>query len=812
MNSSGFVILPGSKSGTSVRLKAKTVRELRLEKVQLEMENKEMEKKLRQLQSNMSREKEERKKSSAYHWKSGQAGPMTIQARVLSQSKEKNNKVSSGKVKLQILKEQMKEPVKEPFKHGMSNSVAHEKSEVKELACGQCETKSRLLTEANMHFGKLEVVHHFTNEVNLNESKINHEEKKVNCKHQVTSNRFSSLPVSVSSAEELFSESAWTGLDDQDKGLLLNGTFNEEESAKSFQEALIRWRNGSCDHRKEQHAGKVLSESVGICEVQTNLTSVKERFQIQFKEGGLSYVEKLLLKKYRRAAVDEISGSCIKDLRPMQTQTVPHQAVIGGGEKGDDDDDDVNDLTVEEVKRYWTSVFRELVPKTVPETVPESAEPTLKIEFLDDSYCTNLEESCNFLVTEAGAIEMNNQRKTEPLEEFESFPAVASQNNTLLDFLPEETVGTMRKSSCHLTATADTPYLLHLPLDRYPVSSEEILHEKMVVCSVLERNAEQKDTIELKTAGRSLSSCKLPEKTSDPSELMSNNYLFEIQLQKNDKDSQELDGGCNSQSLVMPVITTSSADVSKIQKSASPQYRGLEGFFVVGVNPKQVTLEASSSLPADSSAMKRSIPFPGHKKWVADRSLSECADDSVVQGVIESQLNRSSSGLETQNRISPLMVVCRSYSGNESKRPHSADMLQHKLTRSCPKNIQPRPKSSPMQTFRVDGEIPKHECIDVTKQDEDHWKYIADQEALLTLEKELQSYASSQEKLYSLTSEDVTSSSRCLRKICGNVTDFHKNLELKDQNRDDIPGGCDEGQMGDKEEILEDKRQVLALQ
>ncbi|XP_032049340.1 zinc finger B-box domain-containing protein 1 [Aythya fuligula] len=678
MNSSGFVILPGSKSGTSVRLKAKTVRELRLEKVQLEMENKEMEKKLRQLQSSMSREKEERKKSSAYHWKSGQAGPMTIQAQVLSQSKERNNKVSSGKVKLQILKEQMKEPVKEPFKHEMSNSVAHEKSEVKELACGQCETKSALLTEANMHFGKLKVVHHFTNEVNLNESKINHEEKKVNCKHQVTSNRFSSLPVSVSSAEELFSESAWTGLDDQDKGLLLNGTFNEEESAKSFQEALIQWRKGSCDHRKEQHAGKVLSESVGICEVQTNLTSVKERFQIQFKEGGLSYMEKLLLKKYRRAAVDEISGSCIKDLRPMQTQTVPHQAAIGGSEKGDDDDDDVNDLTVEEVKRYWTSVFREPVPKTVPETVPESAEPTLKIEFLDDSYCTDLEESCNFLVTEAGAIETNNQRKTEPLEEFESFPAVASQNNTLLDLLPEETVGTMRKSSCHLTATADTLYLLHLPLDRNPVSSEEILH--------------------------------------------------------------------------------------------------------------------------------------GYKKWVADRSLSECADDSVVQGVIESQLNRSSSGLETQNRISPLMVVCRSYSGNDSKRPHSADMLQHKLTRNCPNNIQPRPKSSPMHTFRVDTEIPKHECIDVTKQDEDHWKYIADQEALLTLEKELQSYASSQEKLYSLTSEDVTSSSRCLRKIYGNITDFHKNLELKDQNRDDMPGGCDEGQMDDKEEILEDKRQVLSLQ
>ncbi|NXV97926.1 ZBBX protein, partial [Calonectris borealis] len=94
MNINDFVILPGSKTGTSVRLKAKTVRELQLEKVQLETENKEIEKKLRQLQSDMSREKEERKKSSVYHWKSGQARPMTIQARVLSQSKE-NNKVVS---------------------------------------------------------------------------------------------------------------------------------------------------------------------------------------------------------------------------------------------------------------------------------------------------------------------------------------------------------------------------------------------------------------------------------------------------------------------------------------------------------------------------------------------------------------------------------------------------------------------------------------------------------------------------------------------------------------------------------------------
>ncbi|XP_072724365.1 zinc finger B-box domain-containing protein 1 [Ciconia boyciana] len=761
MNINDFVMLPSSKTGTSMRLKAKTVRELQLEKLWLETENKEMEKKLRQLQSNMSREKEERKKSSAYHWKSGQAGPMTIQARVLSQSKENNNKVSSGKVKLQILKEQMQEPVKEPLKHETANAVAREKSEMKGIACGLCEIKSVLLqTEVDIHVGKLEVVNHFIKEVNLNDLKINHEQKKVNSKHQVTSDKSSSLLASVGSAEELSSESTCTGLENQDKGLLLKGIFNEEESAKSFREALIQWRKGNRDHREELHASKALSESVGICEVQTNLTVMKEPIHIEFKKDGLSYMEKLLLKKYRRTPVDQISASCIKNLRPVQTLSV-HQAVIGGGGEGDDD---VDDLTVEEVKRYWTSVFKE----EVPNAISESAESSLKIEFLDDSYGKDLEESSNSLVMEAEAMGMNKQGKTEPLKQ----------------------------------------------CGRNPVSSKEISQEKMVVCS-LERNAVQKESIKLKTMRRSLSSCKLPEKISNPTELMSNKYLLETQLQKTNKDSQELDSVCNNQSLLLPGITESSVlqDVAKRQKSVSTRYWGLEGFFVVGANPKQVMLEVHSSLCADSSPMDSSIPFPGNGdgKWVTERSLSEYADDSVVQGVLEIQLNRPSSGLETQNRISPRMVVWRSYPGNDSRRPWSTNTLHCKLTGNCPANTQPRPKSSPMHTLRVDTEIAKHKCLDVTKQDEYLWEYIADQEALLNLEKELQSYTGP-EKHYSLTSEEVTSSSRHSEKICGNTTDFPKNLELKVHSRVDTLRGWDESQMNDEEEILEDKQQVLTLQ
>ncbi|KFQ61457.1 hypothetical protein N334_09131, partial [Pelecanus crispus] len=191
-----------------------------------------------------------------------------------------------------------------------------------------------------------------------------------------------------------------------------------------------------------------------------------------------------------------------------------------------------------------------------------------------------------------------------------------------------------------------------------PVSSKEISQGKMAVCS-LERNTVQKESSNLKTMTRSLSSCKLPEKISNPTELMSNKYLLKTQLQKPNKDSQELDSVCNSQSLVLPVSTKSSVlqDVAKRQKPVSTQYWGLEGFFVVGANPKQVMLEARSSLCADSSPVDSSIPFPGDGKWVTERSLNEYADDSVVQGVLASQLNRPSSGLETQNRISPLTVA-----------------------------------------------------------------------------------------------------------------------------------------------------------
>ncbi|XP_041574111.2 zinc finger B-box domain-containing protein 1 [Taeniopygia guttata] len=568
MNVNDFVILPGSKAGTSVRLKTKTVKELQLEKAQLETENREMERRLLQLQSNMSREKEERRKLGAYRWKSGQAGPRTPQTRAVTQNNENRKKLSPEKVKLQVLKKPIQEPVKKTVKPE-KGSVAHEKLGVKGIACRPPEIEGELMEPA--------------------------------------------------------SASACASPGNQDKGLLLSAAFDEKASAKSFQEALLQWRKGGSDPGGDLCASEVPSEAVGNCEVQTNVTALKEPIHVEFQNDGLSYMEKLLLKKYRRTPVDQFFASCMKDSRPVQALSV-QQAGAGGGEQGDDDDDDIEELTDEEVKKYWASVYR----TEESNTVSENAESSLQIEFLDDS--EELEESSYSSVEETGNLGMNKQGKTDPLE-----------------------------------------------CGRKPVSPKEISQEKLVVCSDLEIDAVQ-ESVEPEDGRRSLSSCELPE-LSEPTggmskdlpgaELKSSRDLQEPEESR--REPQELGSVCSTQSLVLPVVTKSSAlqDVAKRQKCGSTSYQGLEGFFV-GANPKQEKLEAPSSLAAASSPRDRKIPFPGDGLWVSERSLSEHADDSVVQGVLASQLSRAANAFQAQNQLSHLMAASMPFPDISGPENHSS--------------------------------------------------------------------------------------------------------------------------------------------
>ncbi|XP_019358787.1 PREDICTED: zinc finger B-box domain-containing protein 1 isoform X1 [Gavialis gangeticus] len=856
MNISDFVILPGSKTGTSVKLKAKHLRELQLEKVQLELQNKEMEKKLQLLQSNMSREKEERERSSGYRWQSGQVGPMGIQPQILLQNKENGVKVSSGKVKLKILREQIQEPLKLPLKHKIANVVATENPKMKGKVCGQCETKNALLVclecgedycgscfakihqkgalklhrmiplqaKASASVGKLEVVHRFMKEVNPDESKMNHEQKKESSTNQLTSDASSSLLTSTGSAVEFSTSSAWTGFENRDGRLLLHGTFDEDESSKSFQEALTQWRHGNHELKKKQNSIKAEAESMGICEVQTHLTLSREPVQIEFKEDSLSYMEKLWLKKHRRTPIEKEPGIQVNGFRPGQSMVNEFHNALGGEARKEEEEED---LIAEDMKKYWTSLFR----TEVSDTVPEFPESSLKIEVLDNSYEDDLEESSNFMVMELGSTKSGNKQRAMGPEH---------QQDTVSHFSPAQALDITRKSFDHVPSTADKKDLLIPPWDRNTAPLEQIskvssgqtstashagiyteCHHSATGEEVLsiphKGDLTAKAGTKTNTDRRFLSSCMPPEMSFGLPKLAIKTPSSKSRSLNDSADSVEFNSFSNNQSMA---LTTKSSvllqEVARREKPVSTQYQGLEIFFSLGANSKQVTPESLPSLCSDSSPTDN-ISFSGAEQWVRMRSLSEHAEESIVQGIWQSELSRPSSGLGQRNahaRTSLQRSVYRSPVVTSFPRPLSANIPLCGMIKSRPiqsSRSQIRPKSSTGQLLStVVAEISKFEFDDLTEQDDPLLEDIADQQALASLEKELQSHIDPQEKLCRLTSEDLSASSRHSKKISENITDFHNNLELKDHSRVDTLSDCDEN-YAEEEEVVRDKQLVLAL-
>jgi hypothetical protein len=95
--------------------------------------------------------------------------------------------------------------------------------------------------------------------------------------------------------------------DDDGGGELLNGNYDEKTSAASFQQARMQWRKGG-DEKKKSSQNKRLKKNSSTHEAavdtvhdsngKLNQISIPN---IEFHSSNLTYGEKLLLKKYRRA-------------------------------------------------------------------------------------------------------------------------------------------------------------------------------------------------------------------------------------------------------------------------------------------------------------------------------------------------------------------------------------------------------------------------------------------------------------------------------------------------------------------------------
>ncbi|XP_053167615.1 zinc finger B-box domain-containing protein 1 isoform X2 [Hemicordylus capensis] len=797
MNVNDFVILPGSKTGLSVKLKEKSVRELQLQKVQLELENKEMEKKLQQLQSNMSREKQERERANGYHWRSGQSG-LSPPIQLLSQNKENVGKISSGKVKLRLLKEQVQapEPAKQPLTHKAANTASTEKPRVKGKVCGQCETKAALLVclecgedycpscfarvhqkgalklhrttslQAKVHIpvGKLEAAQRFLKRINVDKfnGQMNNEQAEMNSMLKDSLDTALPLPEMPMYDTEIEKTSTvptevWP---ESQIGCLLHGTYDEEESAKSFQEALNQWRSGSPSLKlKEERACQVGSENIGTSEAQTSPPILKKNIDIEFKEDSLKYMERLLLKKHRRTPVDKLPDVVIEgelNLEKPLTNETPDSWVREEEEEEEDDDEIATArLEAEEMKKCWVVIAR---PEE-PGAVFVNSEPSFQIKILDNDCKEELEESVNFVVMEAGSDEFLDDHSGTMSENLKNGPDI---------FLAQAGDFTSRSPLSSSVEKENGLTFLHNKREETPRANISSMQpertgtlcshsgvEEMVPNTPYERAVMKEKSTKTQNNSTLLSS----EQTSRLPELPPSEPFPMMELLKDCKISLELNEAA-------PVTTKSSVllqEVALRKKIVCAPYRGLEGFFTMDASSQQAVMD---SLPS---------PCMGRQSASNDTSFSESASPRSFPTTIP---------------------CCRTIQHS----PRPSPVLQRGPT---------SPVSGPLS--RAASEISEIEGIDVTEHDDPLLEYSTDEQALTDLESELQSNADPLEKFNGLTSGDLSAFTRHSKMTSQNLTDLH-NHEINDYSSVDTIRVYDESHTDDEEDLLRDKQQVIELQ
>ncbi|XP_063091211.1 zinc finger B-box domain-containing protein 1 [Cavia porcellus] len=411
MNTKDFVVLPWGKSGNSIKLKYKNVQELQMEKIQLELENQELERKLQEFKSTKSREKKEMK-SNEYHWKSGKVAKLSNQSHMLSQNKGTAIKLSPGKVKLKLLKQQLQDPVKTPINYKMENFSRSEKPKIKGKVCGQCENKAALLVCLDCGedycsgcFAKihqkgalklhrttlvqarsqvlsrvLDVAHGFIKEFNTVEIKGKNSSMKETSESQ---HMAKPLALKESCTEVEITTTKRAECTEPKDRLLFEGSFDEGTSAQSFQEALSQWRTGNSGDQEKQNLLSAKPDSLEECAVQTNLKIWREPINVEFKEESLSYMEKLWLKKHRRTPQEQ-ALSLLPDTFMHPCEASSEAWCL---QNGNDEDDDVQGT-----KAQYPALFM-----PVEELNTERPEPSIKIIELDDTYEEELEEPGDFV-------------------------------------------------------------------------------------------------------------------------------------------------------------------------------------------------------------------------------------------------------------------------------------------------------------------------------------------------------------------------------------------------------------------------------
>ncbi|XP_045395543.1 zinc finger B-box domain-containing protein 1 isoform X2 [Lemur catta] len=799
MNTKDFVVLPWGKPGNSIKLKYKNAQELRMEKIRLELENQEMAKKLQEFQSTKSKEKKERE-SSEYHWKSGKVDKLGNQSHMMSQNRGNFIKLSAGKVKLKLLKEQIQEPVKQPVNYKMANSFESENPKIKGKVCGQCENKAALLAKSQILSSVLDVAHRFIKEVNPDEPKGENISTKETSKSQHKPK--SPLLQGSSSEVEITTTKKAECTKPRDR-LLGEGLFDEEASAQSFQEALSQWRTSNHDDNEKQSSHAVKPDSLEECEVQTNLKIWREPLNIEFKENSLSYMEKLWLKKHRRTPQEQL----LNMLPDTFTHPCKTTSEAQCSQNENDEDSDVGEIKVQHPDPFLP----------VEELNIERPEPSLKIVELDDTYEEEFEELGNTVPykveladedTQQSYAFHDYQKNNFPYENDIYRHHIFNKGKIDLSHLCLRNSPTYCKDNSK-AGTSNTDFNNTVDSDVY---SSDI--EKMEESSIFERNLKEK-SIDIKSNQKSDDSYISPgSKDSLPSVDLEKPSIEE-KLSQNIKESlvfSNLHGRPNVEDSTTRKSSLLLQEIAVKSKPITEQYQGLERFFIFDEN-ERANLLPSHALECSYSST--GITF-ADTEWIPDHSVSAHADNAVVLGILQSAQNPPS------NRKQPK-------TGQKSQRPSTANLPfsnSVKKSSSCLSSSHLRSRSASARSLsRAASEISEIEYIDITDQYELFFDNTADQQTLDSLEKELnvlRNLSDPSEKIYSLTSEELPAFNNHSGNVSRTPTDFLKTShergpcgveELSCSGRDtEIQAllSLSESSTDEEEEFL-DKQHVITL-
>ncbi|XP_023648151.1 uncharacterized protein zbbx isoform X3 [Paramormyrops kingsleyae] len=341
------------------------------------------------------------RKLGAYHWKSGQAGSMVASA---PSQRLGPNKLPAGRLRVTVLKDEPEELQRTPAMKPQpppGSLTSNRGPRLKRKACGQCEARAAGLvcmecgedycvgcfarfhqkgalkhhrmvpTQMEMHtsISTLDVVSRFSRQIDPDEPAVEggvsgaggarKGAATVDHQHAQTETVIQSKDDDEEDEEEQHGAPIGADPTGWNKSRW-GGAFDEEESSRSFQEALREWRweRGEAKQGQERtwRPREALPVTKEATRIQADLFVPRTPVRVEFKHDGLSYMEKLLVKMYRRMP--------IKDHWPRPSVCSRPNSVMDLSQLTDEDppclmDEDPPSLTAAEMelKHYCASLF-----------------------------------------------------------------------------------------------------------------------------------------------------------------------------------------------------------------------------------------------------------------------------------------------------------------------------------------------------------------------------------------------------------------------------------------------------------------------